>query len=205
MVPMATQAERSAATRTRLLDATVECLVELGWSGTSTTEVVRRAGVSRGAQVHHYPSKDDLVLAATEHLLHRRLAEYRTAFDALPSEQRTPAAAFELLWTNCFSGATFTAWLELAVASRTDPALQARVVDVQSRFNEDTVAQFQTMFPAAAADPDFARMALRFTFCVLDGLALSRLVGASPDELAEVRAAFTAVTAPFLPVPAEVP
>ena len=56
-----TNAERSAATRVRLLDATIDCLIELGWSGTSTTEVVRRAGVSRGAQVHHYPTKEDLV------------------------------------------------------------------------------------------------------------------------------------------------
>jgi len=39
------------------------------WAGTSTTEIVRRAGVSRGAQVHHYPSKEDLVIAAVEHLV----------------------------------------------------------------------------------------------------------------------------------------
>ena len=71
-----TNAERSAATQARLLDATIESLVELGWAATSTTEVVRRAGVSRGAQVHHFPTKEDLVLAALDYLLERRLRAF---------------------------------------------------------------------------------------------------------------------------------
>ena len=59
-----TQAERTAETTAKLLDATADCLVERGYAGTSTVEVCRRAGVSRGALVHHFPSKDDLVAAA---------------------------------------------------------------------------------------------------------------------------------------------
>src|SRR3977135_1954938 len=80
------QAERSAATQARLLDATIECLVERGWAATSTTEVVRRAGVSRGAQVHHYPTKEDLVLAALDYLLERRLHAFEAAFADLPAD-----------------------------------------------------------------------------------------------------------------------
>src|SRR6195952_4880302 len=62
------QEERTRVMRQRLLDATFECLVEHGFSGTSTTLVSRRAGVSRGAQLHHFPTKNDLVLAAVEPL-----------------------------------------------------------------------------------------------------------------------------------------
>src|SRR5437868_11199266 len=109
-----TNAERSAATQTRLLDATIECLVELGWAGTSTTEVVRRAGVSRGAQVHHFPAKEDLVLAAIEHLVDRRIREFHATFADLPAPQRSPAAAMRLLFDHCFRE-TFEPWLELAV------------------------------------------------------------------------------------------
>jgi tetracycline repressor-like protein len=58
------QQDRSRATQRRLLDATVDCLVEVGWAGTTTTLVSERAGVSRGAQLHHYPTKDALVLGA---------------------------------------------------------------------------------------------------------------------------------------------
>ena len=50
--------------RRRLMEATVECLVELGWEGTTTTVVSQCAGVSRGAQLHHFPSKQALGVAA---------------------------------------------------------------------------------------------------------------------------------------------
>ena len=63
--------------RPRLLEATVDCLVEHGWSGTTTTLVSRRAGVSRGAQLHHFPTKNDLVVAAVEHLSELRGEELR--------------------------------------------------------------------------------------------------------------------------------
>src|SRR5215211_3876125 len=78
-------AERSHSTRTRLMVATVECLAELGWSGTTTTVVAERAGVSRGAQLHHYPTKAALVVAAIEHLATLRRDEMRRSADSLPS------------------------------------------------------------------------------------------------------------------------
>src|SRR5262245_66517292 len=95
------QAERSAGTQARLLDATIDCLVELGWSGTSTTEVVRRAGVSRGAQVHHYPTKEDLVVAAVEHLCSRRMAEYRATLERLPASGGTAGCSIRLRCSCC--------------------------------------------------------------------------------------------------------
>ena len=196
-VPRLSKAERGAATRTRLLDATIDCLVELGWAGTSTTEVVRRAGVSRGAQVHHYPSKEDLVLASIEHLLDRRIEEYRQAFDALPAHRRTTVEAFELLWSQCF-GPSFDAWLELAVAARRSPALLERFVEVERRFTAATVDRFQEMFPDQFGDRDFATLAMRLTFSVLDGLALCRIAGVPDTELEAVRAAFNFLTSSFL-------
>jgi AcrR family transcriptional regulator len=194
------QAERSAATRTKLLDATIDCLVELGWQGTSTTEVVRRAGVSRGAQVHHYPSKEDLVLASIEHLLARRVEEYAVAFDALPPDRRTPAEALELLWTSCF-GPSFDAWLELTVAARRSPALHERFREVEQRFAEVVIDRFQDMFPAVFGDRDLAAIAMRLTFSVLDGVALRRIAGAPQDELDGIRAAYTALVSTFLADP----
>jgi AcrR family transcriptional regulator len=193
-----TNAERSAATQARLLDATIECLVERGWAGTSTTEVVRRAGVSRGAQVHHFPTKDDLVLAAVEHLLARRNDEFREAFVDLPADQRSPAAAMRLLYEHCF-GSTFEAWLELLVAARTDAALRARFVELETRFFDSSLKTFQSLFPEAAADPAFARVALRLAFDVLDGLAIGRLIGNSDADREAQLEAFNAITAPYFP------
>ena len=188
--------ERSAETKRKLLDATIEALVELGWSGTSTTEVVRRAGVSRGAQVHHYPTKQELVLAAVEHLLLRRVEEFEAAFTGLEPERRTHGAALELLWRSCF-GTNFEAWLELAVAARTDPLLHGRLVEVEKVFWEAALDSFRSLFPQAT-DETFARVGLRLTFALLDGLAVGRLAGVDPGELDEVLEAFTSITAPYM-------
>src|SRR5688572_11844871 len=73
------QEERTRAMRARLLEATVDCLVERGFSHTSTTLVSERAGVSRGAQLHHFPTKNDLVVAAVEHLTDVRGADLAAA------------------------------------------------------------------------------------------------------------------------------
>lgn len=191
-------AERSAATQARLLDATIECLVERGWVGTSTTEVVRRAGVSRGAQVHHFPAKEDLVIAAVERLLARRTSEFEATFAELPRDQRSPAEAMRLLFENCFRS-TFEAWLEIVVAARSDPAVHARFVELEARFFETALATFQGLFPDAASDAAFARVALRLAFSVLDGLATGRLVGVADDELEAVLEAFNVITAPYFP------
>ena len=86
------QADRTRAMRARLLEATVELLVERGFAGTSTTLVSDRAGVSRGAQLHHFPTKNDLVVAAVEHLTERRGAELSAAFAELSAEPVVSAA-----------------------------------------------------------------------------------------------------------------
>lgn len=171
-----TQAERSAATQARLLDATIDCLAELGWARTTTTEVVRRAGVSRGAQVHHFPTKDDLVVAAVDHLFVRRTAEFRAAFVGLPPEERTADRAVDLLW-DIFQGPTFAAWLEVVVAARTDERLRAALTPVEHRFHDNVERTFLELFPGA--DP----LAARFAFTVLDGLALDRI--GCPDDDAD--------------------
>jgi AcrR family transcriptional regulator len=130
------QEERTRAMRQRLLDAAVESLVELGWSGTTTTVVSRRAGVSRGAQLHHFPTKDDLVLAAVEHLSRARAAELDAAAQGLPRGRRRTRAVLEML-ADLFTSPVFAAALELWVAARTDDALRAAVAPLEQRIGRE--------------------------------------------------------------------
>src|SRR5437868_2649040 len=58
-----------AAMRQKLLDAAVECLIELGVAGTTTLAVQRRAGTSRGALLHHFPTHADLLAASVAELV----------------------------------------------------------------------------------------------------------------------------------------
>ncbi len=131
------QEERTRAMRQRLLDATVECLVEFGWSGTSTTLVSQRAGVSRGAQLHHFPTKTALVLAAVEHLSDARRQELQAAAAELPTGPRRTRAVLEMLAVH-FTGPVFSAALELWVAARTDEALREAVGPLEQRIGRET-------------------------------------------------------------------
>ena len=132
MSPRMSQGERSRAMRHRLLEATIECLVEHGWSGTSTTLVSQRAGVSRGAQLHHFPTKNDLVLAAVEHLSLTRQEDVVGRADELAAGSGRTRAVLEMLG-ELFTGPLFIAALELWVAARTDESLRAAVIDLEAR------------------------------------------------------------------------
>ena len=63
-----TQAERSEETRTRILKAAANLIRKRGYARFRTAEVAKEAGLSRGAQLHHFPTKDSLVVATLEHV-----------------------------------------------------------------------------------------------------------------------------------------
>jgi AcrR family transcriptional regulator len=180
MPSMPTQAERTAATRGRLLDAALDVLAEQGYAATTTVEVAKRAGVSRGAQLHHFPTKAELLAAAVEHLYARRRAEYRAAVAAMPDGVDRIDSSVDLLWS-MFSGPT---WLELQVAARTDPELRALVDELHAPAFEEELAIFHEVMPLP--DPELERQALTFTFTVMDGLALQQLCAGNHADVALV-------------------
>ncbi len=149
----------------------MECLVDLGWSGTSTTEVARRAGVSRGAQQHHYPAKMDLVAAAVEHLLEAQRLAYETAFAVLPKERRNVEGALDLLW-EVFRGRPAKALTELAVAARTDDELRPLCLDLNERILQVIKETFGRLFPANTLSDDLTDTMLRTMFAMFVGLSV---------------------------------
>lgn len=173
--PRRTQEQRSAATQLQLLEATFDCLVELGYARTSTPEVLRRTGISRGALLHHFPTRADLVCAAVDYVFQRQLREYGKAFAGIALDDVTPAAAIELLW-KMLSGNSFYAWLELVVAARTDAVLLEKVQEVDRRFDEAAAALHRSLFPGASGVTDGpSALSRRFTFATLSGLAVANI------------------------------
>jgi phage gp36-like protein len=77
--------------------------------------------------------------------------------------------------------------------------LRDRFAQIESRFFEAALATLTSLFPDAAADPAFARRALRLTFAVLDGLAMGRMIDTPADELEAVIDTYNAITAPYFP------
>ena len=168
------QEQRSRSTRLRLLDATVECLVDRGWSGTTTTVVAERAGLSRGAQLHHYPTKSALVIAAVEHLADRRAAELRAEVAALPPGSDRVGATVELLGS-LFTRPLFVAALEVWVAARTDDALRAALVPVEARLGRE-VHRFAVELLGADESRPAVRETVQATLDLLRGLGVANLL-----------------------------
>lgn len=196
-----TQAERTERTRTALLDAAVAVIAERGYGGASTTEIARRAGVSRGAQLHHFPSKSSLVEGAIHHVFAAREAEFRRRFSALPAADRTEATAVSLLWEVTRS-ANQDALYELALAARTDESLRPFVRDALAESEDAIVAVFTDVLPDAATDP-FAAIRVRVAMAILQSANLHHQLGlaAQGDELVAALGLLTA-TIPLNSVPA---
>ncbi|MEG3633276.1 TetR/AcrR family transcriptional regulator [Micromonospora palythoicola] len=168
------QQERSRATRARLLEATVDCLVEHGWSGTTTTVVAARAGVSRGAQLHHYPTRTALVTAAVGHLTERRAAELRAEADALPADAHRLDRVVDLL-AAAFTGPLFVAALELWVAARTDAELRTALLPLEARIGREMHRLTVELLGVDERRPG-VREAVQATLDLLRGLGVANLL-----------------------------
>jgi AcrR family transcriptional regulator len=168
--------DRSRETQRRLMEATVTCLVERGWSGTTTTLVAERAGVSRGAQLHHYPTKSALVTSAVVHLAERRAAEIRgeaPALEGLPLPRRVDRV-LDLL-AAAFTGPLFVAALELWLAARTDDDLRATLVPLEARLGRDLHRLAVSLLGADESRPG-VRPAVQATLDLLRGLGVANLL-----------------------------
>jgi AcrR family transcriptional regulator len=177
------QEERSAETRRRLMEAAVACLYERGYAGTTTIEIAARAGVSRGAQLHHFPTKDELVVSALEYLFDLRTHESRSLAAEIPpgSPEQRLRWLIDLNW-RFFKGPTFYAWLELVVASRTDEKLREPVRSASERLIERVQRGFAEILgwpPDRAAELEEL---IGLVFGQLESLALERVLACAAEE-----------------------
>lgn len=118
------QGERSRQMRIRLIEAAIESLARDGYAGSSLSSITRTAAVSRGAQSHHFPTKEALLYAVVDHIgaaVRNRLREIMTIEQAPVCRRRVA----ELLWQQIFSGNLFSAYIELLIASQRSAGLQA--------------------------------------------------------------------------------
>ncbi|MFD4539976.1 TetR/AcrR family transcriptional regulator [Streptomyces bauhiniae] len=126
--------DRSRATRLRLLEAAVACLAEHGWAGSTVSVVAERAGVSRGAAQHHFPTREDLFTAAVEYVAERRSIALRDLFPDGPGDRRAVVTALVGLYT----GPLFRAALQLWVAAANEDQLRGRVTELEARVGRES-------------------------------------------------------------------
>ncbi len=176
------QAQKSAATRRLILDSAIRRFVELGYARTTTTAIAEEAGLSRGAMLHHFPSKIDVVKGAIEYLHSKRLKAFRRAMSRPidPTEDRIMLAV-RAFWEHV-QHPMFVAFFELSVAARTDPELAAILRPSQEAFEREWYATARDVFPEwENAGPQFD-LALNLSRFVLEGMAVSFMTQADAAQ-----------------------
>lgn len=179
------QQTKSENTRTAILDAALDCFYRLGYANTTTENIAKAAGLSRGAMLHHFASRFDLIKAAVEHLSQQRLADYAAA-EAAVQDSAHPTyidKGIDAYWGELNTPA-FIVFHELLVASRTDPELRAVLVPANRRYQRALLEASRQVFPDLAQSSAFEH-ANHLTQYLLEGMAIARLTGTSdvPEEL----------------------
>jgi len=173
--PRRTQAERRAATRGALLDATIDVLVERGYAGLTTTAVCERAGVTRGAQAHYFATKGELVVQALSHLTDKLVAELVSKpLNVADGPVEQYAVLLNRLW-EIFSGPVSFAQLELFTAARTDEDLRRHLVQFDRAVMQTLDDGARRVAPQIAERPEFSH-AMTTAIATIRGLLMLRSV-----------------------------
>ena len=125
--PRRTQLERRSETQAAILSASIDLLAKHGYAGFSASRVAAHAGVSRGAQEHYFPKKNDLIAAATRHAM-REAVEHAQSLARTATGSADPIAKFLKDSEHFFFRPVFQAMIEIMIAARSDRAL-ARTVN----------------------------------------------------------------------------
>jgi AcrR family transcriptional regulator len=164
------QQDRSRATRQRLLEAAIECLASLGWTGTTVAVVAERAGVSRGAAQHHFRTREELVTAAVEYGTEIRLEQLR----GLASHRLSTMEVLTLL-AEMFISPLFRASLQLWVAASSDAALRDQVLPLEARVGREAHRVTIEVLGADESRPG-VRESVQATLDLVRGLGLADLL-----------------------------
>lgn len=172
---MVTRAAQRASTRALLVETGVRLLVERGYAGLTTVAVQKAAGLSRGALLHHFPTRDDLVAAVIGRLLEMHEAAAGEALRHVAPDGGRVAGAVEAMFA-VMRRPAFAAQVELWTAARTDPGLRLLVAQEERRAGHELARVVDDLFgPELAAHPRFRSVA-RLTVQVLRGLALTEVL-----------------------------
>ncbi len=167
------QTKKSIATRNSILDATIQCFLELGYHRTTTTEIAKRANVTRGAVQYYFPTTPDVLRASIDHMIDQWIETYAEELRKMPAQEKRLQGGVDIYW-RFVQNPLFVAWQELQAASRTDPELREIVKDAGKRYDERRLELGREVYGEVASidDPGFA-VARDLLRVALEGLSVA--------------------------------
>jgi AcrR family transcriptional regulator len=166
-----TELRKSTQTRTRIMQAAINCLAETGYAGTTTTTVSVRAGLTRATMLYHFPSRIALIEAVIHYVTRERIRLFQEAYTAMPEESRTDGRHIDIYWEQV-QGRVYKAFGELSTASRTDPDLAAVLVPASAEFDRVRRETALSLFPPDFTQQPYFDLRRDITRYILEGLAL---------------------------------
>ncbi|MFT4998265.1 MAG: AcrR family transcriptional regulator [Chitinophagales bacterium] len=179
------QAKKSAMTRTRILDSTIECFVEHGYNNLTTTSVADVAGISRGAMRHHFLSKKDLIQAAVKHLHKKVLEDFTLVISSVPQNLVGKDLIRERLyayWQHANSD-LFLVYQEICMVARTTPELKEILEQSVKDFERFATNNIANLFEEWGGYSDSLFLAIDTTKFLIEGMALGQIVSNKDERI----------------------
>jgi len=178
---MGWQARKSEATRNQIIGAAIRCIVESSYSNTTTMKIAEKAGLSRGAMLHHFPSKLDIIRAVVDYLHEKRLQAFRRSIKEIPADADRVRLAVRSYWEHV-NHPLYIAIFELAVAARTDEDLRQILHPAQRAFDRAWYETAREVFPEWQSDPEAFDLALNLTQQLMEGMSISHFTHARETD-----------------------
>ena len=168
------QKRKSAQTRTAILEAAIDCLSETGYSNTTTQLIAKRAQISRGAMLHHYATKHELVASLIDYVIFRRIQLFIEGIATISEDARIRRqVGIELYWQTLLTR-EFAAYLELRLAARTDKELRAILLPRARKYDWIEREKVIGSFPEWADHPAEYKLAMDYCIASMEGLLLNK-------------------------------
>jgi len=168
------QAQKSALTRDRIIIATLECIVELGYERTTMVRIATQAKVSPGSMQYHFPAKMDAIKAAVNYLHAKRLTDHQRDLENIPAGMNPMEHAIEVYWRHLTEG-HFIAYQDLVIAARKDPDLASVLRPAYQRFVKAWRKDALNLIPEWTGKREQFELICDIGQYQLEGLAFGRL------------------------------
>lgn len=172
---------RTAETRAKLLDASLDVLMAEGYPNFTTQRVCDVAGVSRGAMLHHFPTRATLLASAIEHQLTMATNDIRGQAKRVRSGEITVNDFIDYLWVEQFSNRLFYITMEHVTIARTDADIRAELLPVVKRFHVALDETWQEFVHSAALPDSAVGIILNMTLCLLRGMGVQTVLRPNDD------------------------
>ena len=175
-----TQKSRTNNTINKVLVATTDTIYEVGFHNTTTSRIALKAGVSRGALLHHFPRKENLIAEAVRFMLRKEIEEIDSLAESVSKDQLSIDEFVDILWEH-FSGPLFMTTMDYLAASRTEPLLKKELIPSSLEFNESLDKIWQRFFASNSLADEQKRLAFTSTICLLRGMAVNSMLRDDPE------------------------